>query len=232
MSPPGRPKGEYRSAQHEGTPMSTPQLVSLASAAPQAWRNGGGLTREFMAWPSAADWQLRLSVAQVERDGPFSAFPGVQRWFCVLEGAGVELDFNGSTQCVRMGDPPMVFDGAAAPGCRLLDGPTHDLNLMLQGAALGSGAGGGGLVPVQAGEIWQPNGGVCGLFTAACAVCHEGDARAWVLQPYSLLWWGEPRSDLRLRCERTRTEPLADLTAPSPLLAAPLGWWVQGPARA
>jgi hypothetical protein len=24
MSPPGRPKGEYRSAQHEGTPMSAP----------------------------------------------------------------------------------------------------------------------------------------------------------------------------------------------------------------
>ena len=24
MSPPGRPKGEYRSAQHEGTPVSAP----------------------------------------------------------------------------------------------------------------------------------------------------------------------------------------------------------------
>jgi protein-tyrosine phosphatase len=29
MSPPGRPKGEYRSAQHEGSPLSTPPLRVL-----------------------------------------------------------------------------------------------------------------------------------------------------------------------------------------------------------
>jgi hypothetical protein len=28
MSPPGRPKGEYRSARHEGTPMSASQHAS------------------------------------------------------------------------------------------------------------------------------------------------------------------------------------------------------------
>ncbi len=28
MSPPGRPKGEFRSAQHEGTPVSTPHLIT------------------------------------------------------------------------------------------------------------------------------------------------------------------------------------------------------------
>ena len=51
------------------------------------WRNGGGRTRELLAWPDAADWKVRVSVADVESDGPFSAFPGVQRWFAVLEGA-------------------------------------------------------------------------------------------------------------------------------------------------
>jgi environmental stress-induced protein Ves len=34
---------------------------------------------------------LRISVAEITRDGPFSAFAGVQRWFAVLEGAGVML---------------------------------------------------------------------------------------------------------------------------------------------
>src|SRR5882724_3505585 len=36
MSPPGRPKGEFRSAQHEGTPMTSPirrQLLGLSLAA-------------------------------------------------------------------------------------------------------------------------------------------------------------------------------------------------------
>ena len=30
MSPPGRPKGEFRSAQHEGTPVSPPLDVAVA----------------------------------------------------------------------------------------------------------------------------------------------------------------------------------------------------------
>ena len=74
---------------------STPTLVLGADIAPQRWRNGGGWTRELLAWPDAAGWQVRLSVADVERDGPFSAFPGVQRWFAVLEGEGVELTVDG-----------------------------------------------------------------------------------------------------------------------------------------
>jgi uncharacterized protein len=195
--------------------MTAPLLVELAHVVPQPWRNGGGLTRELLAWPNAADWQLRLSVADIERDGPFSAFPGVQRWFCVLQGEGVALQFHSHTQSLLVGDPPLVFDGAAAPGCHLLGGPTRDLNLMLRG--LGAGAA-GGLEPVQAGQPWQPNAGVCGLFTAVSGVCHEGDTRAWALKPYSLLWWGAARPALRLRFE------------PAQPLAAVPGWWVHAGA--
>ena len=67
------------------------QVVRVDSAAPQAWRNGGGVTRELLVWPNAEDWLVRLSVAEIERDGPFSAFAGVDRWFAVLSGAGVLL---------------------------------------------------------------------------------------------------------------------------------------------
>ena len=65
--------------------------VALADVAPSAWKNGGGTTRELLAWPSPADWVFRLSVAEVQADGPFSSFAGVQRWFAVLSGAGVRL---------------------------------------------------------------------------------------------------------------------------------------------
>jgi uncharacterized protein len=102
---------------------------TLASAASSPWKNGGGTTRELLAWPSADDWFIRVSVADVERDGPFSAFPDVERHFAVLEGEGVELESVGA---IRRTDAPVAFDGAETRNCRLLAGATRDLNVMIR----------------------------------------------------------------------------------------------------
>lgn len=110
--------------------MLSTQFVSVASVPPQPWRNGGGTTRELLAWPDAAAWQVRVSVADITQDGPFSAFPGIDRWFAVVEGAGVVLQFPAGAQFAGPHSPPLPFDGALAPGCCLQDGPTRDLNLM------------------------------------------------------------------------------------------------------
>lgn len=67
------------------------QIVHLDDVAPRPWRNGGGVTRELVAWPHAQHWIWRMSVAEVAHSGPFSRFEGVQRWFAVLAGAGVRL---------------------------------------------------------------------------------------------------------------------------------------------
>ena len=122
---------DISSPEHAGA--ARVRTVRLDSVAAQPWRNGGGRTRELLAWPSADAWSLRISVAEIERDGPFSAFPGVQRWFAVIEGAGVLLSFDGAERSCRRGDAPLAFDGGEAPGCHLLDGPTRDLNLMARG---------------------------------------------------------------------------------------------------
>lgn len=112
---------------------------SVAHATPQPWRNGGGVTRELLRLPADGagpdDWTLRISVADIEADGPFSPFPGVTRWFAALSGTGVRLRFAsdaGGHVDVRPGDAPLRFDGADAPGCTLLDGPTRDLNVMVR----------------------------------------------------------------------------------------------------
>ena len=97
------------------------------------WKNGGGLSRELLFRPDAERWRLRVSLADITRDGPFSPYPGVERWFAVIEGGGVELQFAHHAQLQRPGDAPLRFDGADAPACRLLDGRTRDLNLMLRG---------------------------------------------------------------------------------------------------
>jgi uncharacterized protein len=110
----------------------TLHVVRCNGVEPQPWKNGGGLTRELLAWPAREEWSLRLSVADIRADGPFSAFQGVDRWFAVLEGAGVLLTLPDGKQTVELEDAPLHFRGEAAPPCELLDGPTRDLNLMIR----------------------------------------------------------------------------------------------------
>lgn len=99
------------------------------------WRNGGGRTRELLAWPSTSDWLLRVSVAEIEADGPFSCFDGIDRCFAVLSGAGVVLSLPQGKVCLTTNDAAVSFAGEAAPMCRLIDGPTRDLNLMARRGA-------------------------------------------------------------------------------------------------
>jgi len=107
-------------------------LVRLDDVPASPWRNGGGVTRELLAWPEAVDWTCRLSVAEVAQDGPFSRFDGVQRWFAVLDGAGVRLGLGGQWCDLDRQSKPFAFDGAVPVDCRLLAGPTRDFNLMVR----------------------------------------------------------------------------------------------------
>lgn len=113
------------------------QVVCLSDVPPTPWRNGGGTTRELLAWPRADDWLWRVSVADVVQSGPFSSFTGVQRWFAVLQGDGVCLTVDGNTTTLQHGDAPFAFNGGAATDCELLGGPTQDFNFMLKGQASG-----------------------------------------------------------------------------------------------
>jgi environmental stress-induced protein Ves len=108
-------------------------FVHLDDIVAAPWRNGGGTTRELLAWPHKDDWSVRLSVAEIASDGPFSAYPGVMRWFAVLSGAGVTLRVGGGEQRLDARSEPLRFDGATPVDCRLVSGATQDFNLMLRG---------------------------------------------------------------------------------------------------
>lgn len=105
-------------------------FVALASLAAQPWRNGGGGTRELLAWPAPDHWRARISVADVHTDGPFSRFEGIERWFAVLEGEGVALCFGAHIERLTPASEPFVFDGGAPVNCELPGGATRDFNLM------------------------------------------------------------------------------------------------------
>jgi uncharacterized protein len=141
------------------------------------WRNGGGWTRELFAWPAGEAWRLRVSLADIERDGPFSAFPGVQRHFAVVAGAGVCLRFAERTVPLTPLDGPLAFDGAETPHCALLAGPTRDLNLMLRGLR-------GGLQ--RAGSEAAPEAPWRALFCAGAARLHGLAEGPLQLPPLSL----------------------------------------------
>lgn len=167
------------------------RLILADEIAPQPWRNGGGATRELFAWPAAADWRLRLSLADIDSDGPFSAFPGIRRHFAVLSGHGVELHFAGERQQLTAQDGAIEFDGAAAPGCRLLAGPTRDLNLMLRDLP-------GTLQRVNDGSALDASWDWRALFCAGAATLQLPDGSARALAPRSLLL-DLPAGPLRLQ---------------------------------
>ena len=108
------------------------QVIHLADVAPTPWKNGGGTTRELVAWPDAEHWVWRMSVAEVAQSGPFSRFDGVQRWFAVLGGAGVALTHDGTRNALNVDSAPFCFDGGLPTACDLIDGATQDFNLMIR----------------------------------------------------------------------------------------------------
>ena len=108
------------------------QVIPLPAVVPIPWRNGGGITREMLAFPDAENWIWRISVAEVASDGAFSYFPGVQRWLAILSGAGVRLSMDAEVIELTKRSAPLAFSGATAVHCNLLRGPVQDLNLMLR----------------------------------------------------------------------------------------------------
>ena len=94
------------------------------------WRNGGGVTREYLVHPGADGFEWRVSVADVASDGPFSEFAGYERVLTLLSGAGMVLTFAEGVTVVL--DQPLQhhrFAGEDAVNATLLSGPTTDLNL-------------------------------------------------------------------------------------------------------
>lgn len=94
------------------------RLVRRREWTTQAWKNGAGITHEVLRWsltpPAADEYDVRLSVAEVEGAQPFSAFPGYHRSLICLETSSLLL---GSAPMVKLqafhfpGDVPMATHG-------------------------------------------------------------------------------------------------------------------------
>lgn len=186
--------------------MSTSVPIAIDGVAAQPWRNGGGVTRELAAWPAGADWAWRLSVADIERTGPFSAFAGVDRVFAVLGGAGVRLAWDGREAVVTTGSPALAFDGGDPPAAEPLAGTTRDLNLMLRRDRAA-----GGLRRARADALWCCDARWRGVLAVAPATLERGAQAPLVLPAWSL-WLSEDAGS-----EDWRLQAAGDLVA----------WWIE-----
>jgi uncharacterized protein len=97
------------------------------------WKNGGGTTAEVAAFPEGSTFETfgwRISMADVEGDGPFSLFPGIDRTLILVEGSGIELEVEGVPYRLDPQVPKLSFAGDDRTVGRLLAEPIRDLNVM------------------------------------------------------------------------------------------------------
>lgn len=95
------------------------------------WKNGGGTTRDILVSPPGAsldefDW--RLSLAHVDRDGPFSHFDNVDRTLVLLSGAMTLHEAGRRIELVR--GEPVEFPGERPIEATLNGVTTLDFNVM------------------------------------------------------------------------------------------------------
>lgn len=125
--------------------LSPGTVISYAGLRPVPWRNGGGTTRQIASGKlgrtgtpetvSGDGWDWRLSIADVESDGPFSAFVGMTRILTVIEGEGLLMTIDDTERHLER-YTPLHFDGGAATSATLPAGPIRDFNLIARTGAV------------------------------------------------------------------------------------------------
>ena len=185
-----------------------PTLRQAADVPAVPWRNGGGVTRELLAWPRSPQWALRVSVADISASGPFSSYPGVDRWFAVLRGGAVRLHTAGTEpeELTASHRELHAFSGDAATDCTMLGAATQDFNLMARRGHF---------------RLRQQSLPGCprldtdaegvGLFVASRAELQQESGPVTLLEEMTLAWWPNPE-----RAQRSLR-----------VTAAGRGWWFE-----
>lgn len=148
------------------------------------WKNGGGETVQLAVFPAGAgldDFAWRISMATIDRDGPFSLFAGVDRSLALIDGGGVVLDIDGERHRLDAGSAPLRFAGGAGVMARLVAGPVTDFNVMTR-----RGIAGHSLAVMREGESHATATGFAAIFAAGATRIVAGGTR-FELAPGELL---------------------------------------------
>lgn len=110
------------------------RTLERESYRPMPWRNGRGSTLEIAREPTAGEeFAWRLSLADIERNSEFSAYPGYSRALVLVAGNNLRLRFRGhghySLNPAKRGTR---FEGDWQTHCAVPKGPCTDLSLIVR----------------------------------------------------------------------------------------------------
>ena len=125
------------------------------------WKNGGGVTRLLAASGDQTQTHWRLSLAEIQKDGPFSTFPGWERILTIVDGDGIDLTGDGNTLRARPW-VPLEFSGDIALHGTLPGRASQAFNLMYDGTSFSAS-----VTALSPGEISCPDG-------TNILYCHHG----------------------------------------------------------
>ncbi|CEP36789.1 MULTISPECIES: HutD/Ves family protein [unclassified Halomonas] len=188
--------------------MKLPERLRFTDLLPVAWQNGGGVTREVARQEGEGEspgW--RVSVAELDREGPFSIIAGVRRHFTVIGEHPVTLVLP-DQRAVLVARESFIFEGEAAVNCLLPEGPSRALNLMYNPANW------------QASVRWLTSGESLRQAPNAEALILAFGGQAWLVSEPSLplnggdIWhWPRPIADDELATESCHTMTFETLPA-------------------
>ncbi len=104
-----------------------PILLNQANYKVMKWKNGRGETSEIARFPETDPFLWRLSMAPVIENGPWSLFPGYDRYLTLVEGKELKLN----DKVVYFGEV-IKFSGDEKISGELVEGKIIDLNLIVR----------------------------------------------------------------------------------------------------
>ena len=103
--------------------------IFLREHVAMSWANGAGITYEVTRFPTSGDFDWRISLADIDNDGPFSVLEGIDRVLVLMEGNHMFLTHD--DEAVRIDELVVfAFPGEIPFDCTLPAGPARDLNIM------------------------------------------------------------------------------------------------------
>lgn len=117
-----------------------PRIIRFHRLPARPWANGEGTTTEILRDNAPrfgaegdvdGDWSWRVSVASIDRPGPFSAFPGVERMTILIGPGSLDLRADGEVRHLEPGEST-IYPGTAEVAVQSISAPSRVLNVMLR----------------------------------------------------------------------------------------------------
>ncbi len=173
------------------------KILRYNDLVPVRWKNGGGVTREIARHCEGNEIVWRLSIADVAMEGPFSAFPGLQRILTVIEGNGMMLERPSKAVLMANLMEPVAFSGDEAIYGLLPDGPCRDFNVIWNPKLAAASV---SITTIKSNVVRSSTDGIIGILCVSGAV---DLSTGLALMPFDFAYLDESAETATFDCDST-----------------------------